>query len=80
VRRRSCLSHPHQLDRQADAGTELDELGLGTLIVKPKRHVIHAADLTSDEAQQLDSVLQQAAAVATELVILTRSKSRCGRT
>jgi diadenosine tetraphosphate (Ap4A) HIT family hydrolase len=42
-------------------------LGVGTLIVKPKRHVVHVADLASDEAAELGSLLQQAAAVVTDL-------------
>jgi diadenosine tetraphosphate (Ap4A) HIT family hydrolase len=43
-------------------------LGVGTLIVKPKRHVVHVADLETDEAAELGPLLQQATAVATELV------------
>ena len=42
-------------------------LGVGTLIVKPMRHVVHVADLTPAEAAELGVVLQQAAAVVTEL-------------
>jgi diadenosine tetraphosphate (Ap4A) HIT family hydrolase len=43
-------------------------LGVGTLIVKPKRHVVHVADLEADEARQLGPLLQEATAVVTELV------------
>jgi ATP adenylyltransferase len=42
-------------------------LGVGTLIVKPKRHVTRVADLKSAEAAELGLVLQQAAAVLSEL-------------
>ena len=43
-------------------------LGVGTLIVKPKRHVVHVADLDASEAAELGLLLQHAAAVVTELV------------
>jgi diadenosine tetraphosphate (Ap4A) HIT family hydrolase len=43
-------------------------LGVGSLIVKPKRHVVHIADLDVDEGSELGPVLQQASAVVTELV------------
>ncbi len=43
-------------------------LGVGTLIVKPKRHVLHVADLVADEASELGIVLQRTAAVVTDLV------------
>lgn len=43
-------------------------LGIGTLIVRPKRHVVHVADLDEREAAELGPVLQEAAAVVTELV------------
>ncbi|HKN64106.1 MAG TPA: hypothetical protein VJV76_07230 [Gaiellaceae bacterium] len=43
-------------------------LGVGTLIVKPKRHVVHVAELTPAEAAELGPLLQQATAVVTELV------------
>lgn len=39
-------------------------LGVGTLIVKPRRHVTAVADLTSGEALELGRLLQQASAVA----------------
>jgi diadenosine tetraphosphate (Ap4A) HIT family hydrolase len=42
-------------------------LGVGTLIVKPKRHVVHVADLAADETVELGALLQEAAAVVTEL-------------
>lgn len=42
-------------------------LGVGTLIVKPERHVEHVADLTPEEARELGPVLRQAAAVVTAL-------------
>lgn len=43
-------------------------LGLGTLIVKPRRHVTSVADLTDDEAKTLGPLLRDAAGVAAELV------------
>jgi diadenosine tetraphosphate (Ap4A) HIT family hydrolase len=42
-------------------------LGVGTLIVKPRRHVLHVAELTADEAAELGPLLQRAAAVVMEL-------------
>jgi diadenosine tetraphosphate (Ap4A) HIT family hydrolase len=42
-------------------------LGVGTLIVKPKRHVTGVAELNKAEAAELGSVLQQAAAVVSKL-------------
>jgi diadenosine tetraphosphate (Ap4A) HIT family hydrolase len=42
-------------------------LGVGTLIVKPKRHVLHVADLHDDEAAELGLLLRDVAAVVTEL-------------
>jgi diadenosine tetraphosphate (Ap4A) HIT family hydrolase len=43
-------------------------LGVGTLIVKPKRHVLHVADLNEAEAAGLGPVLQRASTVITELL------------
>jgi diadenosine tetraphosphate (Ap4A) HIT family hydrolase len=43
-------------------------LGLGTLIVKPRRHVTGVADLTDDEASELGPLLRTASVVAGELV------------
>jgi diadenosine tetraphosphate (Ap4A) HIT family hydrolase len=42
-------------------------LGVGTLIVKPKRHVVHIWELTPSEAGELGGVLQQTAGVVAEL-------------
>ena len=42
-------------------------LGVGTLIVKPERHVVHIADLSDDEAAELGPLLRDAARVTTEL-------------
>ena len=41
-------------------------LGVGTLIVKPKRHVVHVADLDADEAAELGPLLRRAAAAVAE--------------
>ncbi len=43
-------------------------LGLGTLIVKPERHVTSVADLTGDEARELGPLLVRASQVASRLV------------
>lgn len=43
-------------------------LGLGTLIVKPRRHVTAVADLTDDEAEELGPLLRTASLVASALV------------
>jgi diadenosine tetraphosphate (Ap4A) HIT family hydrolase len=55
-----------------DAGTWLVEhcigpLGVGTLIVKPRRHVTRVADLTEDEAGALGPLLLRATQIVTEL-------------
>ena len=42
-------------------------LGVGTLIVKPKRHVVHISELDRDEALELGPLLQSAAAIVAEL-------------
>lgn len=42
-------------------------LGVGTLIVKPRRHVVHVAELDETEAEELGSLLRKVAAVVTEL-------------
>jgi diadenosine tetraphosphate (Ap4A) HIT family hydrolase len=43
-------------------------LGLGTLIVKPERHVTAVAELSLSEAAELGPLLQQASRVASQLV------------
>jgi diadenosine tetraphosphate (Ap4A) HIT family hydrolase len=43
-------------------------LGLGTLVVKPERHVTAVADLTEEEAAALGRLLRQASVVAGMLV------------
>lgn len=43
-------------------------LGLGTLIVKPHRHVTAVAALSDGEADQLGRLLRRASAVASSLV------------
>ncbi|MFP3906243.1 MAG: HIT family protein [Acidimicrobiales bacterium] len=43
-------------------------LGLGTLIVKPRRHVTRVADLTDEEASELGPLLRTASVIAGELV------------
>ncbi|MGP3924576.1 HIT family protein [Streptomyces sp. 8N616] len=40
-------------------------LGLGTLVVKPIRHVIHVADLTADESSELGPLLQKVSSAVT---------------
>jgi diadenosine tetraphosphate (Ap4A) HIT family hydrolase len=43
-------------------------LGVGTLIVKPVRHVLHVADLRAEEAAELGPLLRTAASLVTELL------------
>jgi diadenosine tetraphosphate (Ap4A) HIT family hydrolase len=45
----------------------LGPLGIGTLVVKPGRHVIHVADLSDEEADTMGRMLHRAAKVVTEL-------------
>jgi diadenosine tetraphosphate (Ap4A) HIT family hydrolase len=42
-------------------------LGVGTLIVKPKRHVLHVWELDAEEAAELGPLLRRTAAVVAEL-------------
>jgi diadenosine tetraphosphate (Ap4A) HIT family hydrolase len=42
-------------------------LGTGTLVVKPKRHVVHISELRPDEADELGPLLARVAAVISEL-------------
>ena len=55
-------------------------LGIGTLIVKPKLHVVRVADLTEEEAMELGPLLRMTAALVTLLVERSRSMSRSGHT
>src|SRR4051812_23712010 len=43
-------------------------LGVGTLIVKPRRHVVRVSELDGDEASELGPLLQAAAAAADDLL------------
>ena len=57
----------------ADAGSwriehTVGPLGVGTLIVKPVRHVVQVADLTSEETAELGPLLHTAASIVTELL------------
>jgi diadenosine tetraphosphate (Ap4A) HIT family hydrolase len=42
-------------------------LGAGTLLVKPRRHVVRVSDLTDDESDELGRILRDTAAVVREL-------------
>src|SRR5688572_29766700 len=42
-------------------------LGVGTLIVKPERHVVHVWDLTIDESAELGPLLKTTAGVISQL-------------
>jgi diadenosine tetraphosphate (Ap4A) HIT family hydrolase len=42
-------------------------LGVGALIVKPIRHVLHVAELTGEESAELGPLLHRTAAAVTEL-------------
>ena len=46
----------------------LGPLGLGTLVVKPKRHVTAVAELTDEEASELGDLLRRSSKVAGQLV------------
>jgi ATP adenylyltransferase len=58
-------------------------LGVGTLLVKPRRHVTRTAELTEDEAVELGRLLRRAAQVVDELVrpeqVYTCQWSHAGR-
>jgi diadenosine tetraphosphate (Ap4A) HIT family hydrolase len=43
-------------------------LGVGTLIVKPRRHVVHVWELTFEEARELGPLFQRISGVLAELV------------
>ncbi len=43
-------------------------LGVGTLLLKPKRHVTRVSELTTDEAAELGPLLRRSAAVVDRLV------------
>jgi len=43
-------------------------LGVGTLVVKPRRHVLHVWELEEKEARELGPLLRRAAAAVAELV------------
>jgi diadenosine tetraphosphate (Ap4A) HIT family hydrolase len=45
----------------------LGPLGVGTLVVKPKRHVVHVWELDAAEADELGPLLRDASAVVGEL-------------
>jgi diadenosine tetraphosphate (Ap4A) HIT family hydrolase len=59
-------------------------LGVGTLLVKPRRHVTRTGELTEDEAAELGRLLRRAAQVVDELVapeqVYTCQWSHAGRT
>jgi diadenosine tetraphosphate (Ap4A) HIT family hydrolase len=42
-------------------------LGVGTLIVKPKRHIVHFWELESDEAEEIGPLLRRVTALVAEL-------------
>lgn len=43
-------------------------LGLGTLVVKPARHLLHLADLTPQESTELGPLLRKVSAAVTEVM------------
>jgi diadenosine tetraphosphate (Ap4A) HIT family hydrolase len=59
-------------------------LGVGTLLVKPRRHVTRVSELTDEEAAELGGVLRRTAQVVDELVapeqVYTCLWSHAGRT
>ena len=44
-------------------------LGVGTLIVKPKRHVVHVWDLDEDEAAELGPLLRRVSGAVAEVFV-----------
>lgn len=50
-----------------ELNTAVGPLGVGTLIVKPSRHVVHVADLTEGEADELGPLLRRTSSVITRL-------------
>ena len=86
----SCLACDLMSGRAALPGGVIDEtdqwmvehcvgpLGIGTLIVKPKRHVVHVRDLNGAQAHSLPLLRRVTGAVA-EVLGATRSMSACGR-
>jgi diadenosine tetraphosphate (Ap4A) HIT family hydrolase len=73
-----CLACDLMAGRRPCPGGRIDEtphwmvmhcvgpLGVGTLIVKPKRHVLHVADLDEAEAEELGPLLRRTAAAVAE--------------
>jgi diadenosine tetraphosphate (Ap4A) HIT family hydrolase len=53
-------------------------LGVGTLVVRPKRHVTKVAELTSEEADEQGVLLHRSAAVIERLSSPSRPTSACG--
>ena len=45
----------------------IGSLGVGTLIVKPRRHVVHVGDLERDEAAELGQILRRAELIVREV-------------
>ncbi|WP_406308932.1 HIT family protein [Streptomyces sp. NBC_00623] len=43
-------------------------LGLGTVVVKPARHVVHVAELTAQESSELGPLVQRVSAAVTEVM------------
>jgi diadenosine tetraphosphate (Ap4A) HIT family hydrolase len=54
-------------------------LGVGTLIVEPKRHVVHVWDLEQTEAAELGPLLRRVTAALPNSLSPTRSTSASGR-
>jgi diadenosine tetraphosphate (Ap4A) HIT family hydrolase len=66
------IEHPERVPggRIATLGTWVVEhcigpLGIGTVVVKPARHVVHLADLSQSEAAELGPVLARVASAVT---------------
>lgn len=57
----------HRTSRWAVEHT-VGPLGLGTLVVKPLRHVVHVADLDEAESAELGPLLRQTAAAVTTVI------------
>ncbi len=55
-------------------------LGVGTLIVKPKRHVVHLWELTTDEAVEFGPLMHKTSAAVAISPSLSRSTPASGLT
>jgi ATP adenylyltransferase len=77
--RRGCIACDLTAGRRPVPGGRVDQtahwvvehcvgpLGVGTLIVKPRRHLVHVADLSVGESAELGPLLRRTAAAVSEV-------------